>query len=113
MKKTYEMRRIFASLKAPVSRKAKQYLKDTNDHVWLSKLTTTHGSRKTFRFWQPGGGFDENIDNRKAMDDITDYIHANPVRCCLTARPTGWKWSSARAYENIDNVVLKIDKVDF
>jgi putative transposase len=55
--------------------------------------------RVSYRFWQRGGGYDENLHTPAKIWDKIDYIHANPVRRDLCARPTDWQWSSARAYE--------------
>ncbi|WP_417851928.1 REP-associated tyrosine transposase [Thalassoglobus sp.] len=108
----YEMRRILAALKAPVSRAAKQFLMERNEQQWLQRLTTKHGHRETFRFWQPGGGFDSNLWSEKPIENVIDYIHANPVRRGLVIRPSDWAWSSARAHLGDEGVPLKIDQVD-
>ncbi|MCA8989672.1 MAG: transposase [Planctomycetaceae bacterium] len=108
----YEMRRILAALKAPVSRSAKAYFEDSENERWLTKLTVQHGNRKTFRFWQPGGGSDKNVWNSNSIEQVVDYIHANPVRRGITERPEDWPWSSARAIVGVDDVPLKIDKMD-
>ncbi len=105
------MRRILAALKSPVSRKAKAYLEDIQDETWLERLTAKHGTRETFRFWQPGGGYDENIWSSKAIIEVIDYIHANPVRLGLTERPTDWKWSSAATHSELRPGPLEIDPV--
>ncbi len=111
--KTYEMRRILAALKSPVSRAAKQFLLERGEQLWLERLTTKHGRRETFRFWQPGGGFDCNLWSENPIENVIDYIHANPVRRGLVSRPTEWIWSSARASLGEKDVPLKIDQVDF
>lgn len=110
--KQYEMRRILAALKAPVSRAAKAHLERTGDRTWLRKLTTVHGGRVTFRFWQPGGGFDENLWNTRTIEQVIDYIHANPVRRGLVDRPTDWRWSSARAHAGLGDVPLEVDPLE-
>lgn len=108
----YEMRRILAALKAPVSRAAKLFLQQTNSEFWLRRLTAKHGNRETFRFWQPGGGYDVNVWKERTIQQVIDYIHANPVRRGLVDRPTDWKWSSAGAHAGVGDVSLEIDPVD-
>jgi putative transposase len=108
----YQMRRILAALKAPVSRVAKEFLQQVGDTVWLRRLTARHGTRETFRFWQPGGGYDGNIWRTKTIEQVIDYIHANPVRRGLAERPTDWYWSSARAHAGFQDVPLAIDPVE-
>ncbi len=107
-----EMRRILAALKAPASRAAKVFLQQEGDEEWFQRLTAKHGKRETFQFWQPGGGFDGNLWNEKTIEQVIDYIHANPVRRGLVERPTDWRWSSARAYAGDNEVPLRIDPVD-
>ncbi|TWT59320.1 Transposase IS200 like protein [Rubinisphaera italica] len=109
----YEIRRILAALKSPVSRNAKKYLVENCETGWLNCLTTYHGAREVFRFWQPGGGFDENLFESKSIENVIDYIHANPVRRELVSHPSDWKWSSARHYFGEENSVLQVDKIDF
>ena len=107
----YEMRRILAAMKAPVSKKAKEYLTENQEKDWLKRLTAKHGTRETFRFWQPGGGYDGNLWNSQTILEVIDYIHANPVRRGLVERPTDWKWSSAAAHAGTGPGPLKIDPV--
>lgn len=108
----YEMRRILAAVKAPVSRRAKAYLEETEEIRWLKRLTTHHGKRETFRFWQPGGGYDSNLWKTKTIEEVIDYIHANPVRRGLVERPTDWEWSSARVHAGLACGPLAIDQVN-
>lgn len=110
-KPNYEMRRILAALKAPVSRQAKSYLIEAQQIDWVNRLQVAHGNRTTFRFWQVGGGYDKNLWNGRPILEIIDYIHANPVRRGLVKRPTDWKWSSARAHAGFADIPLKIDPV--
>lgn len=108
----YEMRQILGALKAPVSRAAKAFLEASNNNTWLNKLTAKHGKREVFRFWQPGGGYDENIWKTRTIETIIDYIHANPVRRGLVERPTDWMWSSARTFAGLQDGPLVTDQVD-
>ncbi len=48
------------------------------------------------RFWQAGGGFDRNVRDDAELSRSIRYIHRNPVRRGLTARPEDWPWSSVR-----------------
>ncbi len=111
-RKDYEMRRILAAIKAPVSRSAKSFLQTTQNEDWLRRLTAKDRKRETFRFWQPGGGYDGNLWKTKTINEVIDYIHANPVRRGLVDRPTDWKWSSAAAYAGMTPVPLIVDQVD-
>ena len=75
----------------------------------LTRLSVEYPSRRVFRFWQPGGGFDPNAFREKTVPAVIDYIHANPVRRGLVAQPTDWEWSSARFWETWSNVPLRMD----
>ena len=108
----YEMRRVLAALKAPVSRAAKAYLLATSQTTWLNRLTVRYPGREAFRFWQAGGGFDHNVIRSKTIPAVIDYMHANPVRRELAATATDWEWSSARFWEGRDDVPLRMDHPD-
>jgi len=75
----YEMRRILAALKRPVSVQAKAHLLATGNRAWLQKLTVREGKEEVFRFWLPGGGYDKNLWNERPIREVIDYLHANPV----------------------------------
>lgn len=105
----YEMRRILAALKRPVSAAARRHLESSGDSALLARLTVTYPSKATFRFWQPGGGFDNNIFKWKTVRSVINYIHANPVRRGLVADPHDWVWSSARWWRGDRDVPLQID----
>jgi len=107
----YEMRRILAAIKAPVSRAAKSYLIEAGETQWLKRLTMHHGDREVFRFWQPGGGYDTNLWSERPIREIIDYIHANPVRRGLAVRPIDWEWSSARFHSGLGDGSIRIDQV--
>lgn len=109
--RSYEMRRILAALKAPVARKARAFLEESGQNEWLSRLMASHGQRQVFRFWQPGGGYDQNLWSSRPIIEVIDYIHANPVRRGLAERPTDWYWSSAATHAGVNSVPLRMDPV--
>ena len=49
---------------------------------------------RTKPFWQPRY-YDFNVRRGATLTEKLDYIHRNPVRRGLVARPEDWKWSSA------------------
>ena len=104
-----QMSRFLQAAKEPVARKAIAYLK-ANAPEWLSRITVREGARVRHRFWQPGGGYDRNITSIEALRAMIDYIHANPVRRGLVARPEEWEWSSARWYAGLRPVRLEMDE---
>jgi putative transposase len=48
-------------------------------------------------FWQPRY-YDFNVWHESKLTEKLDYVHQNPVRRGLVARPEDWKWSSAPHY---------------
>jgi putative transposase len=110
-RETYSMRGILAALKRPVSGQGKRSLLATNNAVWLARLTVTKGRKKVFRFWLPGGGYDENLCSDRPIHEVIDYIHANPVRHGLADNPLDWRWSSARFWEGDRSGPLTMDMV--
>ena len=80
---------------------------------WLEKLTVQRGSKKVFRFWQSGPGYDRNLHSENELLEKIMYIHSNPVKRGLVSDPEGWKWSSAGWYSGERNVELLIDDFVF
>jgi putative transposase len=107
-RQTYSMRRILAALKRPVSGQAKRHLTETNNAAWLARLTVPKGRKTVFRFWLPGGGYDENLCSDRPIHEVIEYIHANPVRRGLVERAIDWYWSSARFWEGGRSGPLKM-----
>lgn len=107
----YEMRRILVALKRPVSDAAKAHLEQTGNQQWLDRLTVVSPTRRKFRFWQAGGGYDRNVMYDKSLEKMVEYIHANPVRRRLVDHPTDWSWSSARFWEGSSDVPIQMDEL--
>ena len=105
----YDIGRLLYDVKRPVSWKAKTWLKQTGQTEWLQRLTSSHGARRVFHFWQPGGGYDSNITDGGDLLGVAQYIHANPVRRGFVANPTDWVWSSARFWAGMDGVLIPMD----
>ena len=61
------------------------------------------------RIWQPGGGYDRNVIDLSTVQEMIDYIHANPVRRGLVERAIDWEYSSARWYVGIRPVPIEMD----
>jgi len=105
----YEMARILAALKRPVAARAKAFLIARNHASWLERLTVREGKDVVFRFWQAGGGHDRNLWNDRPLEEVIEYIHANPVRRGLVERPIDWYWSSARFWAGDTSGPLMLD----
>jgi putative transposase len=96
-------------LKERVARKAITWLKE-NSPEWLSRITVVEGTTTRRRFWQPGGGYDRNIEQDKVILATIEYLHQNPVRRGLVERSTDWEWSSARWYNGDADCRLEMDR---
>lgn len=72
--------------------------------------------KESGRLWQ-GRFFDRALRTVKEYNETVEYIHWNPVRRGLVARPEEWKWSSVHEYgfEKMEDArqerALRIDRV--
>ena len=57
-----------------------------------------------------GGGYDRNLRSIRDIHEKIRYVHANPVTRGLVDNPSGWKWSSALAWEEGLNSPIRIDR---
>lgn len=57
---------MLKAIKSPVGRRAIAHL-ETHRPDWLPRLTRRRGGRVERLFWQSGGGYDRNIDDRIAF----------------------------------------------
>lgn len=90
----YNISTFLKMLKEPVSRRAIQHLREHSPE-WLEEIRHHRGRRIEYRFWQPGRGYDRNIDRKQTLHHMMDYIHMNPVRKGYVENASDWKWSSA------------------
>jgi putative transposase len=105
----YEVRLIRTALKVPVQRKALAFLR-REAPGFLEQLRDAQPNGEVhYRFWQRGGGYDRNITDPATLMTMIDYIHQNPVRRGLVSYATDWLWSSARYYEGMPDVLLRMD----
>ena len=97
----YDISEFLRSVKKSVANRAITYLKRESP-AGLSQLEDRQPNGQVrYRFWQPGGGYDRNMVAADSIDAMIDYIHANPVRKGLAARPEDWFWSSAGDYAGL------------
>ena len=106
----YPVSTILKAIKAPVGRKAIEFLAANAPH-WLPRITRTRGQTTERLFWQSGGGHDRNVITQTTLLKMIDDIHANPVRRGLVERPRDWKWSSAPWYDDFSTVPLSVDPI--
>jgi putative transposase len=63
-----------------------------------------------YRFWQRGGGYDRNVFEPTTVYNQIAYIHNNPVRRGLCAKPEDWQWSGATDYAGVRIGPLRLDR---
>ena len=97
------------TLKKSVSNQALAYVRQHAPGFLERMADRQPNGRVSHRFWQRGGGYDENLFSAAKVWAKIDYIHENPVRRGLCDSPSEWPWSSARAYETGDANPLRID----
>ena len=100
--------RLQGFVKERVARQAIGWL-EQNAPQWIPRITVREGMRSRRRFWQPGGGYDRNIECIDTLERMIDYIHLNPVRRGLVENAIDWQWSSARWYAGVRPVAIEID----
>ena len=101
---------ILKSIKDPVAKRAVSWVRRRRPEFLPRMLDAQPSGRRSYRFWQPGGGYDRNIWTVNRLHAKVNYIHANPVRRGLVERPEDWAWSSWRAWgEGVDEP-LRIDR---
>ncbi len=85
---------LLYAIKRPFSYRAKQ-LWTAERSPWIDRLAVRERpARLTFRFWQEGGGFDDNLSDPAEVRRTLDYMHANPIRRGLCVEPADWRCSS-------------------
>jgi putative transposase len=101
--------RFEGAVKEKVARQAIGWMEEYAPE-WIPRITVVEGNRTRRRFWQPGGGYDRNVDNLATLQSMIDYLHENPVRRRLVARAVDWEWSSARWYAGLHPVWIEMDR---
>jgi putative transposase len=101
---------ILKAVKQPVGRRAFLYL-ESQAPRWLPRLTRERNGRVERLFWQPGGGYDRNLVEPRALAAAISYVHLNPVRRGLVERVGDWRWSSAGWYQGEPRNDLRPDPV--
>jgi len=106
----YDVSEILSSIKQSVAKRALIYLRREAPAFLAAMLDQQPNGNAHYRFWQRGGDYDRNIfDPRTAYSEI-EYLHNNPVRRGLCAKPEDWLWSSAADYAGIHTSMLTIDR---
>jgi putative transposase len=106
----YDVSQILNSIKQSVSKRALIHVQ-RHAPSFLQRMADRQPNNDVhYRFWQRGGGYDRNIIEPASAHQQIEYMHNNPVRRGLCARPEDWYWSSAASYMGICEGPLIIDR---
>ena len=93
-------------------------ISDVMESIKVSSTRRINKGRGEFgQLWQ-GCFFDRGVRTVKEYYETVEYIHSNPVKAGLVARPEDWRWSSANEFSGrtlgsgAANNVLVIDRAD-
>jgi putative transposase len=106
----YEIGPFLATLKSSVTRRALAFVRHDAPGFLPRMLDQQPSGKRSYRFWQRGGGYDRNIWEPQYVWSTIDYIHANPVRRGLCQRPQDWSASSAGSYLDCGAGPISIDR---
>ena len=84
-----------------------------SDAIHSLKLATAKsmpkvGQQEPAQFWQKRY-YDRNIGDHEEFVEKLRYVHRNPVKRGLVARPEDWPWSSFRHYAAGESGVVEIE----
>ena len=74
----------------------------------LKQMTSRKLRGRREKFWQDRY-YDSNIRGETARSEVTRYIHRNPVKRGLVAKPEDWPWSSFRHYATGNRGIVEIE----
>ena len=101
---------ILTTMKQSVSRQAMIWLKENAPDFMERLLDEPPGGKRSYRFWQRGGGYDRNLRSTRDIHEKIRYVHWNPVKRGLVNRPEEWIWSSAKAWGEGSEELIRIDR---
>jgi putative transposase len=93
--------------KSYTARRIVDFLRERQVHTLLEGLEyhkARHKTDRTFQVWQEGS-HPEVIENEEMLRQKIEYIHQNPVKRGYVCDPTHWRYSSARNYAKIEELV--------
>ena len=106
----YAISEVLNSIKQSVAKRALLYAR-RHAPRFLPRMEDRQPHGEThYRFWQRGGGYDRNLVEPVTVYQQIEYIHNNPVRRGLCARPEDWPWSGAADYAGLRAGPLRIDR---
>jgi putative transposase len=105
----YDISDVLSSIKQSVAKRALVFVR-RHAPAFLARMEDRQPSGAVhYRFWQRGGGYDRNVFEPASAFQHIDYMHLNPVRRELCARPEDWLWSSAADFAGVRVGPLRLD----
>ena len=101
---------ILKTLKQSVSKRAINWLKVNAPEYLPTVEDIQPNGKRSWRFWQRGGGYDRNLRSVRDIHEKIEYIHQNPVTRGLVSRPSEYRWSSANSWQTGNDELLLIDR---
>jgi putative transposase len=89
---------ILKAMKLPVTNRVLAHIRRSCPGFLARMADRQPNGTVAYRFWLRGGGYDRNVRDTRELYEKIRYVHLNPVRRELVARPEDWAWSSARTY---------------
>jgi len=108
-----EISPVLKSVKQPVARAALAWVRREAPQFLPQMLDLQPNGRRSYRFWQRGGGYDRSMRTVRETYEKLHYIHQNPVHRGLADRAEDWPWSSARAWALGIDEPVRIDRGSF
>ncbi|MEX2477844.1 MAG: transposase [Gracilimonas sp.] len=93
--------------KSFTARQVLEILESEGHTRWLEKLKWNKRSYKvgrTFQVWQEGL-HPKQLSTVEMVSQKIEYIHANPVKSGFVDKPSDWRYSSARNYEEMEGII--------
>jgi putative transposase len=106
----YDISEILNSIKQSVAKRALLYVRREAPGFLARMEDRQPNGKKHYRFWQRGGGYDRNVVEPATAHQQIEYIHNNPVRRGLCAKPEDWPWSGAAEYAGLREGPLRVDR---
>jgi putative transposase len=106
----YDISQLLNSIKQSVAKRALVHVSRTAPGFLKRMEDKQPNGERHYRFWQRGGGYDRNIIEPASAFQTVQYLHNNPVRRGLCAKPEDWFWSSAADYAGVRVGPLQIDR---
>jgi putative transposase len=97
----YDISDLLNSIKQSVAKRALLHVRREAPAFFARMEHRQPNGKKHYRFWQRGGGYDRNVVEFDTAFQEIEYIHNNPFRRGLSAKPADWLWSSAADYAGV------------